>query len=64
MSEDISGKISSELNNLMVSFKPESPEDFWQNFVNNFYFLSPLIIEPLVKFGLRKVPLPGNKRLR
>ncbi len=47
----------------MLSFKPEAPELFWENFLANNNFLSPLIIEPLIKLGLRQIGLPNNLRL-
>ena len=41
----------------------EGSDPFWECFIANLSFLSPLIVEPLVKLGLRGVGLPKSGTL-
>lgn len=47
----------------MLSFNKNTQEEFWENFLSNYNFLSPLITEPLIKLGIRKLSVPTNKKL-
>jgi hypothetical protein len=37
-------RVSFELKSLMLSFAPATRDEFWENFLSNFNFLSPLIV--------------------
>ena len=52
MLEDHSDQISAELS-AIIKHLSEGPQPFWEAFICNIASLSPLIVDPLVKLGLR-----------
>lgn len=47
----------------MLSFNQDTQEEFWENFISNYNFLSPVIIEPLIKLSLRELKIPTKQAL-
>lgn len=47
----------------MLSFSTSTRDEFWENFLSNYNFLSPLIVEPLIKLGLRALGVPSKVKL-
>jgi hypothetical protein len=62
--KNIGNSITSEFSNLMLSFKPEAANEFWEKLLSNYNFLSPLIVEPLLEMALQKLGTPSDDRLK
>ncbi len=63
LEDDLQTKIKFEVSNPLLNFNQNPPEEFWENFLSNYNFLSPLIVEPLISLGISRMGVPTKAKL-
>jgi hypothetical protein len=56
--------ISAEFANLILPIKRSNSLEFWKTLISNHNFLSPLLLEPLVKLAIRRLGVPDDNAIR